>query len=292
MNSNFTGTGVALVTPFNETGSIDYESLKKLLTHIISGGVDYIVVNGTTAESATLTENEKKELLDFVISEVAGKVSVVYGIGSNNTAAVISKIKATDFSKIAGVLSISPYYNKPSQEGIYQHYAAIANACPVPLILYNVPGRTSSNMSARTTIRLSQIENIVGIKEAHGDLTQSLEILKHARKDFLLISGDDMLTIPMISLGGKGVISVLANSFPLEYSKIVHCSMINQFSKATEILQKLSTLNPLLYEEGNPVGVKFVLQELGICKEHVRLPLFKASDELKQKIKEALKEII
>ena len=292
MNSSFTGSGVALVTPFSPDGSIDFEGLKKLLHHVVSGKSDYVVVNGTTAESPTVNGQECDSILRFVKEHIGNKIPIVLGVGGNNTAEVLVKIEKTDFSGVAGILSVSPYYNKPSQNGIFLHYSKIADKSPVPVLLYNVPGRTGSNISAKTTIKLSEHPNIAGIKEANSDLTHSLEIIKYARKGFSLISGDDMLTVPMIALGGKGVISVLANAFPSQFSAMVKHSLENRFKEAVDILKLFTSLNPLMYEEGNPVGIKFVLQQLGITSDHVRLPLATASDELKVKIKEALKEIV
>lgn len=291
MNSNFIGTGVALVTPFNDDNSIDYKGLGNVLSHILKGGADYVVVNGTTAESPTTTEEEKKESLKFILKEINKQVPVVFGLGGNNTAEVVSKMERMDLSGVAAILSISPYYNKPSQEGIFLHYKTLAENAPVPVILYNVPGRTGSNISARTTVRLSEVDNIIGIKEANADMTQSLEILKNARKDFLLISGDDMLALSMISMGGKGAISVLANAYPSQFSKMIRYSLEYKFSEAVELLKSISGINNYMYEEGNPVGIKYVLQELGLCKEITRLPLTGASADLKKRIVAAMKDI-
>lgn len=285
--NRLTGTGVALVTPFNEDDSIDYAGLKKLL-EFVSKGVDYLVVHGTTGESATTTVKEKEEILAFIHKENKKKLPIVLGIGGNNTMNVIANIKNADLTGVEAILSVCPYYNKPSQEGIYQHYKAIAEASPLPIILYNVPGRTGVNMKPKTVLRLSEIKNIIGVKEASGDLVQAIEISKIKRKDFLLISGDDMLTVPMISFGAQGVISVIANSFPVEFSEMVRMSLKNEFNKASDILRSFTDLNPLLYDEGNPVGVKQALEELGICKANVRLPLAKASDNLKSKIAVAI----
>jgi 4-hydroxy-tetrahydrodipicolinate synthase len=285
--SRLTGTGVALVTPFNEDNSIDYVGLKKLV-EFVSKGVDYLVVHGTTGESATTTGKEKEEILAFILKENKKKLPIVLGIGGNNTADVISKLKNTDLTGVDAILSVCPYYNKPSQEGIYQHYKAIAEASPLPIILYNVPGRTGVNMKSKTVIRLSEIKNIIGVKEASGDLIQAIEISKIKRKDFLLISGDDMLTIPMVSFGAQGVISVIANSFPVQFSEMVRLSLKNEFSKASDILRTFTELNPLLYDEGNPVGVKQALEEIGVCKANVRLPLAKASENLKSKLAQAI----
>lgn len=289
MNNQFVGTGVALVTPFDETEAVDYNGLKKLLNHAISNSVEYLVVNGTTAESATINDEEKKKILAFIIGENAGKLPIMYGLGGNNTAEVIEKIKSTNFDGIQAVLSVSPYYNKPSQEGIYLHYKAIAEACPVPIFLYNVPSRTGSNISPQTTIRLSQLPNIIGIKDANTDINHSIEVLKGVSKDFLVISGDDMWAVPLIAIGGKGAISVLANCYPLEFSKMVRHALSNDFITATSILKSFSTINPLLYQEGNPVGVKVALNQLGVCLPITRLPLTLASEALKFSILEAMK---
>ena len=291
MQSKIVGTGVALVTPFKENGSIDYDAYKKLINHSIAGGVNYILVNGTTGESATTTSEEKVEMLEFAKKENNNRVGIVYGIGGNNTAAIIKTIQTTDFKGVEAILSVSPYYNKPSQEGIFLHYTAIADACPVPVILYNVPGRTSSNIAAKTTIRLSSHKNIIAIKEASGNIEQALEIVKHANKDFILISGDDLVTVPMISIGAKGVMSVLCNAYPAQFSSMLTMALNNDFKGATEILKLFVDLNPLIYEEGNPVGIKQVLSFLGITKNTVRLPLAPASEELKAKIKKAIQEI-
>ncbi len=291
MQSKFVGTGVALVTPFKDDGTIDYDAFKKLIHHAIEGGVDYLLVNGTTGESATTSASEKAEMLAFAKKENSGRVGLVYGIGGNNTAGIVETIKNTDFNGVDGILSVSPYYNKPSQEGIYLHYKAIADASPVPVILYNVPGRTSSNIAAKTTIRLSEHRNIVAIKEASGNLEQAIEIAKYASKDFILISGDDLVTVPMISIGAKGVMSVVANAYPAQFSKMLKRALENDFKGATEILKMFIDINPCLYEEGNPVGIKQALELLGICKSNVRLPLAKASLELKEKIKITMKEI-
>jgi 4-hydroxy-tetrahydrodipicolinate synthase len=277
------GTGVALVTPFLEDGSIDFKSLKKLLNHT-SKGVDYYVVMGTTGESATLSKPEKKKVLEFVISNNPKKLPIVFGIGGNNTHEVIQSIRETDFDGIDAILSVSPYYNKPSQEGIYQHFKLIADASPVPVILYNVPGRTASNITAETTLRLTTHQNILGIKEASGNLEQCMNIAKYKPKEFLLISGDDMLTVPMYAIGGVGVISVLANALPLPFKKMKEFSFAGNFKKASTEQFKLLEINGPMYEEGNPVGVKFLLSLKNICLPQVRLPLVIASSKLKQKI--------
>ncbi|KAA9345670.1 4-hydroxy-tetrahydrodipicolinate synthase [Adhaeribacter soli] len=280
----FKGTGVALVTPFAKDLSVDYEALKKLLDFVIHGGVNYLVINGTTAESVTTTKAEKKEILDTVRKHVDGRVPLVYGIGGNNTQHVLETIQETDFHGISAILSVSPYYNKPSQAGIYQHYMAIADACPVPVILYNVPGRTGSNMTAETTLKLAHHDNIIGIKEASGNLEQCMHIAKNRPEGFLVISGEDILTVPMISFGMDGVISVLANGFPGKFSHMVKLALENNFKEASQLMFDFLDLNPLMYEESNPVGVKAVLEMYGICSATVRLPLVEASAGLKNKI--------
>jgi len=278
------GTGVALVTPFDANGIIDFKALKKLLKHTAKG-VDYYVVMGTTGESVTVTSEEKKQVLQFVLSNNSKNLPVVFGIGGNNTQHVLDTIKATNFTGVDAILSVSPYYNKPSQEGIYQHFKAVAKASPVPVILYNVPGRTSSNLTADTTLRLSQHKNIIGIKEASGNIEQCMRITRDMPKDFLLISGDDLLTVPLYSIGGKGVISVLANSFPVIFKKMKEYAFAGNYTKAQQEQAKLLNINGPMYEEGNPVGVKQVLQEMGICTNNVRLPLVTASESLQKKIK-------
>jgi 4-hydroxy-tetrahydrodipicolinate synthase len=279
------GTGVALVTPFNEDKSIDFASLKKLLTHTAKG-VDYFVVMGTTGESATLSEEEKTEVLAFVKENNTKKLPIVYGIGGNNTQHVLEQINATNLSGVTAVLSVSPYYNKPSQEGIYQHFVNVADASPKPIILYNVPGRTSSNLTAQTTLRLAKHENIIGIKEASGNLEQCMAISKGKPKGFMLISGDDLLTVPMYSIGGVGVISVLANSLPQVFKKMKEFAFAGNYSKAQVEAFKLLEINGPMFEEGNPVGVKHLLKLMGIGNGEVRLPLVKASKNLSKKIEQ------
>lgn len=286
--STLRGTGVALVTPFKENGDIDFVAYEKLVENCIKG-VDYLLVNGTTSESATTTKEEKLEVLKMIQAINKSRKGIVFGIGGNNTSDLISFIKKMNFDGIDSILSVSPYYNKPSQEGIYLHYKAIAEVAPVPVILYNVPGRTSSNLSAKTTVRLSAVKNIVGIKEASGNIEQALEISKNAQPGFKLLSGDDLITVPMISIGAEGVMSVLANAFPEKFSQMVSLALDNKFKEATEIAKYFVDLNPLLYEEGNPVGIKQVLEVMGVCSAHVRMPLAKASADLKKKIETVLK---
>lgn len=283
------GTGVALVTPFDSTGAIDYKSLKKLLTHTAKG-VDYYVVMGTTGESVTVSSAEKQEVLKFVKKNNTAKLPIVYGIGGNNTQAVLDTIRSTDLKGVDAILSVSPYYNKPSQEGIYQHFKAIADASPLPIILYNVPGRTASNLTAETTLRLAAHKNIIGIKEASGNLEQCMRIAKSMPKDFLLISGDDLLTVPLYAIGGKGVISVLANALPIPFKKMKEFAFAGNYAKASQYQFSLLEINGPMYEESNPVGIKQLLSELGICGNHVRLPLIPASEGLKKKISQALRQ--
>lgn len=277
------GTGVALVTPFTEELEVDFKGLKKLLQHTAKG-VDYYVVMGTTGEAATCSEEEKKKVLEFVKENNASNLPIVYGIGGNHTNHVIASIKSTDFTGVSALLSVSPYYTKPSQEGIVRHFNAIADECPVPVILYNVPARTSSNLTAETTLRLAEHGNIIGTKEASGNLEQCMKISKYMPKDFLLLSGDDMQTVAMYSIGAKGVISVLANALPKIFGKIKEHAFAGNYGKASHQLFKLLEINGPMYVEGNPVGVKYLLEVLGVCKSFVRLPLAEASGELRARI--------
>ncbi len=277
------GTGVALITPFTDKEEVDYKSLKKLLNHTAKG-VDYYVVMGTTGESATLDGAEKKSILQFVKDNNTKALPVVYGIGGNNTREVLETIHETDLSGVTALLSVSPYYNKPSQEGIIRHFTAIADASPVPVMMYNIPGRTASNMTAETTLRLAEHPNIIGTKEASGNLEQCMRIARDKPKDFMLISGDDMFTVAFYAIGGKGVISVLANAFPATFRKIKEFSLSGDFAKASAQLFTLLDLNPLMYEESNPVGLKVILEKLGICASLVRSPLAPASESLRKRI--------
>lgn len=273
-----------MVTPFHDDLSIDFDSLRKLIDHVVSGGVDYLVVLGTTGESATLTSAEKKQVLKACLDYTAGRVPVMLGIGGNNTHAVVDEIKNTDFYGVASLLSVSPYYNKPSQEGIIAHYHAVADASPVPVVLYNIPGRTMSNMTAATTLTLSHHPNIVGMKEASGNLEQCMQIAADMPKDFLLLSGDDMLTRPIMSIGGSGVISVMANSYPERFKVLTHGSDEDALQTVFSLLE----MNSLMYLEGNPVGIKNLLFHQGIIQsDQVRLPMLRASLDLNNKIKAA-----
>lgn len=291
MHQQFKGTGVALVTPFLENEKVDFESLKKLIEHTINGKVEYLVTMGTTGESATLSQKEQHEVMDFTIAQINGRVPVVAGFGGNNTAAIIEAMNAYSFKGVDAILSASPYYNKPTQEGIYQHYAALAKSAPLPLILYNVPGRTASNISPETTLRLAEdFSNIIGIKEASGDLVQCMKIKKGLKRDdFLVISGDDPLTLPMLAFGMDGVISVVANAFPFEFSEMVRLGLKEQFKEAAVNHYKLLDIIELLFKEGNPAGVKVALKLQDVCDIYVRLPLIKASDALIAELGDAIK---
>lgn len=284
------GTGVALVTPFTESLEVDYKSLKKILAHTAKG-VDYYVVLGTTGEAATLSDEEKEQVLEFIKANNPKGLPIVYGIGGNNTQHILDTIDDTDFVGVEAILSVSPYYSKPSQEGIYQHFKVIADASPVPVLLYNIPGRTSSNMTAETTIRLAAHKNIIGTKEASGNLEQCMKIVSTASKDFLVVSGDDMITVPLYSIGGKGVISVLANAFPQLFRKMKEHAFAGNFSKASAEQFKILDINGPMYEEANPVGVKFVMSLMGLCQPYVRLPLVPASFGLQKKIEKLYGEM-
>ncbi len=287
---NLEGTGVALVTPFDESGRIDFKALRKLLLHTAKG-VDYYVVMGTTGEAATVSAEEKQQILRFVKDNNIRKLPIVYGIGGNNTGAVLEAIQHTDFSGVAAILSVSPYYNKPSQNGIIEHFKTIADACPVPVILYNVPGRTASNLTAETTLRLAEHPNIIGIKEASGNIEQCMRISSRKPKDFMLISGDDLLTVVLYSMGGQGVISVLANAFPQIFKKVRDQALQGNLVRASNTISKLLEINGLMYEEGNPTGIKQLLAQMGICRAYVRLPLAPASVGLQQRIANAYARI-
>jgi len=289
MSAFLKGTGVALATPFNTDGSIDFEGVESLVEFCISGGVEYLVVLGTTAESVTLSKQEKKSLVEQVVKITNKKLPLVIGIGGNNTQAILEEIKNTDLSDFDAVLSVVPMYNKPTQEGIYQHYKAINDASSLPVLLYNVPSRTGTNMTAETTLQLAKLDKIVGIKEATGDFTQILKILKDRPKDFLVISGDDALALPTVMAGGDGVISVVGQGFPEEFSEMIRLGLAGENIKAFEILYKLLPALDYAFEEGNPAGIKNILKARGICKDYLRLPLVSVSEPLAHKIKEFVK---
>lgn len=289
---NLKGMGVALITPFKADKSVDYDALARLLEYQIRNGVDYLVVLGTTAETATLAPQEKKELRGFIAERVNGRVPLVIGIGGNNTMSVIEEIKTTDLDCYSAILSVVPYYNKPSQEGIYQHYSAIASASPLPVILYNVPGRTGVNMSAETTLRLARDhENIIGIKEASGNISQMDEIIKNKKPDFMVISGDDGITFPLLTLGAVGVISVIGNAFPREFSRMVRLALNGDFANALLIHHRFTELFSLLFVDGNPAGVKCLLHEMGYIENELRLPLVPTRITTYEKIRRVLSTI-
>ncbi|MDX9750748.1 MAG: 4-hydroxy-tetrahydrodipicolinate synthase [Flavobacteriales bacterium] len=289
MDNRFRGLGVALVTPFRPNGGIDYAGLEKLIEHQIAGGVDYVVSMGTTGESVTLTKDEKHELLAQTIAFVRNRVPVVLGVGGNNTAEVIDTLNSFAMDGVDAILSVSPYYNKPTQEGIYQHYKAIAQVALRPIILYNVPGRTGSNIAAATTLRLARdFKNVIAIKEASGDLDQMGMVLKHKPADFMLISGDDTLTLPAIAIGGVGVISVVGNALPAETSALVQAALKGDLATARKEHLRLLGIIDLLFTEGNPGGIKYVLKALGICGDHMRLPLVNISEATEKKLYQAL----
>ncbi|MGY3795440.1 4-hydroxy-tetrahydrodipicolinate synthase [Aquimarina sp. 433] len=289
MSAFLKGTGVALATPFNSNGSIDYKGVESLVEYCINGGVEYLVVLGTTAESVTLSKEEKKELVQHIVKINNKRLPLVIGIGGNNTAAILQEMKDTDTSDFDAILSVVPMYNKPSQEGIYQHYKMINDQSPLPVLLYNVPSRTGTNMSAETTLRLSKLDKIVGIKEATGDFTQVLRILKDKPKDFLVISGDDALALPLVAAGGDGVISVIGQGFPEEFSNMIRLGLSGDTKVGFEILYKLLPVLDYAFEEGNPAGIKNILKKKGVCDDYVRLPLVPVSKDLADKIEEFVK---
>jgi 4-hydroxy-tetrahydrodipicolinate synthase len=285
MKNLFTGTGVAIVTPFHKHGTIDFNTFGNLLEHVISNKVEYIVVMGTTGESVTLSKDEKNALIHFAIDAIDKRVPLVIGIGGNNTQAIIDSIKDTPFDDVDGILSVAPYYNKPQQRGLYLHYKNIASASPVPVILYNVPGRTSVNMTAETTLKLAHdFSNIVAIKEASGNLSQCMEIIKNKPENFLLISGDDILTLPLLALGADGVISVTANAFPAEFSEMVRLGLKGDFTKARDIHYQLNDIIEALFADGNPSGIKAALNILELAPNTLRLPVVKVSREVYNRI--------
>ncbi|MCC5935800.1 MAG: 4-hydroxy-tetrahydrodipicolinate synthase [Lunatimonas sp.] len=284
---NLKGSGVALITPFHADQSIDFSSLERTIFHVTQGGIDYLVVLGTTGESATLTREEKQEVFAFCKKTNNGRLPLVFGIGGNSTQQVIDEINRTDLTGVDAILSVSPYYNKPSQTGILQHYQAVADASPIPIILYNVPGRTMSNLSAETTLELSRHPNIIGIKEASGNLEQCMKIAAHKDPDFLLISGDDLMTTALRSIGAEGLISVLGNAYPEIIATIAAGSMETSKNATFSLLD----INPLMYEESNPVGVKALMHRLGICSDVVRLPLVSASAGLSERIAKAASQL-
>ncbi len=292
INIKLKGMGVALVTPFNEDESVNYDALARLIEYQIKNGTDYLVVCGTTAETPTLTEQEKEKIRKFVIQINQGRLPIVYGIGGNNTKHIIDTIEQTDLQGVDAILSVTPYYNKPSQEGLYRHYEAIAKASPLPIILYNVPGRTGVNMTAETTLRLANdFSNIMATKEASGNFSQIDDIIKNKPADFMVISGDDGITFPLITLGAVGVISVIGNAFPKEFSRMVRLALQGDYEKARIIHHRFTELIELLFVEGNPAGVKSMLAVMGMIENVLRLPLVPNTIKTYEKIRQVLNKL-
>lgn len=286
---NLRGMGVALITPFKEDESVDYDALSRLVDYQLKNGIDYLVVLGTTAETPTLTEDEKEQIIDLVISKVNGQIPIILGKGGNNTQAIVNKLKKNTYKGIDGILSVTPYYNKPSQEGLYQHYKAISEASQLPIILYNVPGRTGVNMSAETTLRIAkEFDNVIAVKEASGNMTQMDEIIKNKPEDFDVISGDDGITFPLITLGAVGVISVIGNAFPKEFSRMTRLALEGDYQSARTIHHSFNELLNLLFIDGNPAGVKSMLSMMGYIKNKLRLPLVPTRITTYEKIREVL----
>ena len=281
----FIGTGVALVTPFKNDFSVDVEALTRIVNYVIDGGVEYLVVLGTTAESATLSAEEKELVIATIVNANAGRLPLVLGVGGNNTAKVIEELNSRDFSNFDAILSVSPYYNKPTQEGIYQHFKAVADASPIPVILYNVPGRTASNMLPTTVARIANdCKNVIGIKEAAGDIVQAMKLIQITPKGFLVISGDDMITLPMVLAGGVGVISVIGEGFPKDFSEMVRLGLQRKVDEAYQLHYKLAYAIDMIFEQGNPAGIKEVFKSLGLSENTVRLPLVSVNDDLANRL--------
>ena len=288
----FKGLGIALVTPFCQNGEVDYDALLRLVDYQLSNGADFFCILATTGETPTLTPTEKQRIKNLVVEKVQGRVPILMGCGGYNTAAVVEELQHGDFKGIDGVLSVCPYYNKPSQEGLYQHFKAIAAATQLPVVLYNVPGRTGVNMKAETTVRLARdCQNIVAIKEASGNLEQVDEIIKNKPRDFDVISGDDSLTFPMVSCGAVGVISVIGNALPKEFSKMIRLQMRGEYDPARKIHHRFTDLFSLLFVDGNPAGVKAMLHEMGFIENVLRLPLVPTRISTKQRMSELLREL-
>jgi len=287
------GTGVALVTPFKKDFSVDVEALKRIVNYQIDNGIDYMVVLGTTGEPATLKKEEKELVIKTIIETNNGRLPLVLGVGGNNTAEVVEELKTRDFTGFTAVLSVSPYYNKPTQEGIYQHFKAIAEASPLPVILYNVPGRTASNVLPSTVIRLANdFKNVVAIKEAAGDIVQAMKLIQGAPKGFLVISGDDMVTLPMVLAGGAGVISVIAEGFPKQFSKMVRLGLERKVDEAYELHYQIADSIDMIFEQGNPAGVKEIFKTLGLSENTVRLPLVNVNEDLAGRIEQFVKKTV
>jgi len=285
------GTGVALVTPFSSEGAVDVRALERIVEHCMQGGIDYLVVLGTTAEAATLSKADKQLVMDVVVRTNAGRLPLVVGVGGNHTAAVLDELLRLDLSEFQAVLSVCPYYNRPTQEGIYRHFKAVAETSPKPVILYNVPSRTGSNMLPVTTLRLAELPNVLGIKEACGDMVQIDKIIAGKPKDFMLISGDDFTALPTVLAGGSGVISVLGQGLPHHFSKMIAHGLRGDAPAAYALQHRLLPLMSLIFEEGNPAGIKSVLSQQGLCSARVKLPLVEASGTLAQKIQASMKAL-
>ncbi|MBL7969263.1 MAG: 4-hydroxy-tetrahydrodipicolinate synthase [Prolixibacteraceae bacterium] len=278
MTHPFTGAGVALITPFDEDKSVDYSALERLIENQIEGGINYLVVLGTTAETPTLSDEEKKEIVRFVIEKNAGRLKIVVGMGGNNTQSLVQSIQNTDFEGIDAILSVTPYYNKPTQEGLFQHFKAVVEASPIPVILYNVPGRTGVNMDADTTLRIARLsEKVVAVKEASGDLGQFAKIISKAPSYFKLISGDDGLTLPSLTMGAIGVISVIANALPEKLSQLTHSALLGDTATSGQLHLQMAEMLKLIFKDGNPAGVKALMKMMGTVKNELRLPLVSAS---------------
>jgi 4-hydroxy-tetrahydrodipicolinate synthase len=289
---SFVGTGVALVTPFKKDYSVDVEALKRIVNFVIEGGVEYLVVLGTTAESATLSKEEKKLVVATVVEANAGRLPLVLGVGGNNTQEVVDELKTTDLSKFQAILSVSPYYNKPTQEGIYLHFKMVSEASPIPVILYNVPGRTASNMLPETVLRIARdCKNVIGVKEAAGDIVQAMKLIQHKPKDFLVISGDDMITLPMVLAGGSGVISVIGEGFPKEFSQMVRLGLQRKVDEAYALHYQLMESIDMIFEQGNPAGIKEIFKSLGLSENTVRLPLVNVNEHLSKRLDDFTKKI-
>jgi len=283
---DFRGTGVAIVTPFTSTGSIDWEALRKLINHLSDGKVEYLVVMGTTGENVTIDKEEKQEIFSFVARHNLASLPLVAGIGGNNTTEVLEGLRKTELTGYSAILSVSPYYNKPNQQGIYHHYKMISEHSPLPIIMYNVPGRTGMNVTAETTLKIAKdCRNVIATKEASGNFDQIMQIIKHKPAGFEVISGDDGITLPMIALGSIGVISVVANAYPAKFAEMVRFALSDNYPAARELHYKLIDIIHTLFEEGSPSGVKAYLSEMGICGNHFRLPVYPVSDKLMQKIR-------
>jgi 4-hydroxy-tetrahydrodipicolinate synthase len=292
MMKKIKGTGVAIVTPFKNDSSIDFAALGRVVNHVIAGGVNYIVAMGTTGESVTLSKDEKKALVSYVVEAIDNRVPLIVGIGGNNTQEIINSVRHTNLEGVDGILSVAPYYNKPTQKGLFQHFKAIATSSPLPVILYNVPARTSCNITADTCLELAHgCENIVAVKEASGDMSQIMKIIKGKPENFSVISGDDMMTIPIIAAGGTGIISVLANAYPAQTSELVNHAIKNNFKSAREIQFRFLEMIELLFIDGNPSGVKAMLNILNICHNNLRLPLVPVSRTVYARIQKAMDEV-